>query len=598
MSVNNILNVSKSGIYAAQNTLQTVSHNIANANTPGYSRQTVALQNAPLGLGVQINDISRQLDTLLDRRQELGVGELGSLETKDRFLAQIEQIFNEADKDGLSVRLDSLYAAADNLVDNPTNPVGRAEFVTKADSTARYMQDMHNRLAGLLTPVDQEVDVLLADVNNRLKALRDINAVLSGSGSTDPSADLQDQRRQMVLELGKLIDIQTLEVPGGGLQIMMAGGQGLLADSVHAATLVRSKNNAVDPTFPVAPGTPPKLTNFRGITLDDRDVLKVQGGALGGLLEIRDTVINGKNGALTQLEALADEMRYQFNLIGSTAVSQGMYSSQTGVFSLGTDLGLQAMSDLSDDPLADMYAHSPADLSRVVDGEIVFASGADGDHLTTISRVTVRKGMTISQVLEAINEADAVDANVTADNRLQIQAANGRVYGVVSDSSHVLAALGIGALFGGKGAGDIALNPVLADDSRQLGVGKMVSKKEDLNDPTRVTNVVFNDGDNQAALAVSRLRTTKFEISGRTASLTGSYAATVGMLGAVINQNKESLTAQQAAQTFIGQMRESTSGVSMEEELTDLMRFQRAFQASSKMVSTADELMQTIINMV
>lgn len=598
MSVNNILNVSKSGIFAAQNTLQTVSHNIANANTPGYSRQSVALKNAPLGMGVQVTEISRQLDQLLDRRQELGTGELGSLETKDRFLIQIEQVFNEAGKEGLSSRLDALYSAADNLVDNPSNPVGREEFVVRADSTARYMQDMHNTLVALLTPVDQEVDVLLQDVNNRLKSLRDINAVISGSGASDPSSDLRDQRRQMVLELGKMVDIQTLEVPGGGLQIMMAGGQGLLADTVHAATFGRSKNQAVDPTYETDPGEPPVLTQFQGITLDGRDMLRIKGGALGGLLEIRDTVINGKNGVLPRLEALADEMRYRFNVIGSTGVSQGMYASQTGLFSLGSDMGLQGMSSLSTDPRSELYAGSPPDVDRVVDGEIVFASGADAKHLTNISHVAITKGMTLSQVLEAINSSEAVNATVTDDNRLHIQAANGSVYGVVSDSSHVLAALGIGGLFGGKGAVDMAVDSALVKDSRRLGVGRVVAKYNDLNEPTKVTSVAFDDGDNRSALEVSRLRTTKFEISGRTTSLTGNYAATVGLVGTVVNQNKESLTAQQAAQTFIDQMRESTSGVSMEEELTDLMRYQRAFQASSKMVTVADELMQSVINMV
>lgn len=598
MSVNNILNVSKSGIYAAQNTLQTVSHNIANANTPGYSRQKVTLKNAPMGLGVQVTDISRQLDQLLDRRQELGTGELGSLETKDRFLTQIEQIFNEAGKEGLSSRLDALYAAADNLVDNPTNPVGREEFVVRADSAARYMQEMHHGLLGLLTPVDQEVDVLLADVNNRLKSLRDINAVISGAGSNDPSSDLKDQRRQMVLELGKMVDIQTLEVPGGGLQIMMAGGQGLLADTVHAATFTRSSKQAVDPTYETAPGDPPVLTQFQGITLDGRELLRIKGGALGGLLEIRDTVINGKNGALPRLEALADEMRYRFNVIGSTGISQGMYRVQTGLFSLGNDMGLQGMSSLSTDPRSELYAGAPADVDRVVDGEIVFASGADANHLTNISHVAISKGMTLSQVLEAINSSEAVSATVTADNKLRIEAANGNVYGVVSDSSHVLAALGIGGLFGGRGAGEIAVDPILMGDSRRLGVGRVVARLDDLNEPKRVTSVTFDDGDNGAALEVSRLRTAKFEISERTTTLIGNYAATVGLVGTVVNQNTESLTAQQAAQTFIDQMRESTSGVSMEEELTDLMRYQRAFQASGKMVNVADELMQSIINMV
>ncbi|MEO5348761.1 MAG: flagellar hook-associated protein FlgK [Magnetococcus sp. YQC-3] len=598
MSINSILNVSESGIFTAQNTLQTISHNIANANTPGYSRQVVKLQNMPLTGGVQITEISRQLDQLLDRRQELGSSETGSLEVKDRFLSQIEQIFNETGKEGLGTRLDALYSAADNLVDNPTNPVGREEFVSRADGVARYIQDMQHTLSGLLTPVDGEVDTLLADVNTRLKALRDVNAQIAGGGTGDPASDLKDQRRQMVIELGKLVNIQTLDLPGGVLQVSMAGGQGLLVDSVHAVTLKRSKNMAVDPTVETPPGTPPKLTSFQGITMDGRDLLRVQGGKLGGLLEVRDTFINGKNGFLTRLEALADELRYQFNSIASTSASQGLYTGQTGVFTLGNDLGIRGMSELPVDPNSPVYAGSPVDLNRVVDGTIVFAAGTDAGHLTNIANVTVGKTDTISQLVANINSSGVVNATITPDNKLRIQAPNGQVYGVVSDSSNVLAAMGIGGLFGGTGAWDMTVNPALLDDSRRLGVGRLVGQAEDVNNPTLITKATFNDGDNQAALAVSRLRNTQFTIAGSKSTLTGNYAATVGLVGSVINQNKESMTAQKAAQSFLETLRQSTSGVSMEEELTDLLRYQRAFQASSKMVTTANELMQSIINMV
>ncbi|MBF0162232.1 MAG: flagellar hook-associated protein FlgK [Magnetococcales bacterium] len=618
MSINNILNVSQSGISAAQNTLQTVSHNIANANTPGYSRQVVSLANASGGLGVQVRDISRQLDLLLDRRQELGVGESGRLDARERFLSQIEQIFNEMGTPGLNDRLDALYTAADSLMDNPTNPVGREEFVTKADGVARHVQGMSRSLSGLLTPVDQEVDVLLADINNRLRAIRDVNVAIAGSEESG-SADLRDQRRRMIMELGKLIDIQTLEIPGGAVQISMGGGQGLLADTVHAATLSRSPEMAVDPSVPTAPGEPPELTRFRGISLDGRPVLRIQGGALGGLVEVRDTLINGKNGFLTRLEALADTMRFQFNRIGSTSVSQSMFTSQTGVVTLGRDLG-SPMRTLSTDPEAPNYQGAPVDMSQllytladppIVEGEegrpapppvaakqILFATGVDGSHLSVAPPVVVTEDMSIAGLVSAINRTGVINASITPDNRLRLQGANGLKYGVISDDSNVLAILGIGALFAGDGAWNMAANPALLSDSRTLGVGRINTRYEDPNDRSRATHATFDDGNNQAALAISQLRTTKFDISGRETSLTGNYAATVGMVGAVVNQNRDSSMAQKAAQDFLETLRQSTSGVSMEEELTDLLRFQRAFQASSKLVSTADELFQTIIQMV
>ena len=596
MSVTDVLNVAKSGIFASQNTLQTISHNVSNANTPGYSRQSLTLNNissagGTVGGGVQIAEISRQLDKLVDRRQELGTGELGRLDARDRILTLVEQTFNDVGQDGLSQRLDALYTASDNLADNPTNSVARVEFVTRADSLARFLQDMSKALNEQEMPVDQELNVKIADINNRLKSLRDINNTIVRSSASNPALDLKDQRRKMILELGALIDIQTLEMPNDGIKVMTAGSQ-LLVDPVYAATLARSR----------------KLTDtgFQTITLDGRELNTqvVKGGEMGGLLEIRDHIIRGPDGFLTKLEGLADEIRFQFNKISSTSVNQSMYTKQIGAFDLSKpdkagllDVSMNNVATRASD--MNFSGTLVEDLGRVVEGDIVFASGADSDHLS-LATIHVTPSMSVRDVIQAIQRSVAVDGGpvvdvvINRDNKLQFTAVgNEHVYGVVSDSSYILAALGMGAIFGGSGGQDMAVSAELSADARLLGVGRLTT-----DDPFHPTKVTFDDGNNQGALAMSGIRDTVYTINDDRATLTGHYASTVGVLGSVINQNKESLTAQQAAQDFINNMRESISGVSMEEELTDLIRFQRAFQASSKMVSVASELMQTIISMV
>ena len=596
MSVTDVLNVAKTGIFASQNTLQTISHNVSNANTPGYSRQSLTLNNVSgaggtTGGGVQIAEISRQFDKLVDRRQELGTGELGRLDARERILTLVEQTFNDVGQDGLSQRLDALYTASDNLADNPTNPVARVEFVTRADSLARFLQDMHRALSEKETPVDQELNVKIADINNRLKTLRDINNTIVRNSASNPALDLKDQRRKMILELGTLIDIQTLDMPNDGIKVMTAGGQ-LLADQVYAASLARST----------------KLTDtgFQTITLDGRELSTqvIKGGEMAGLMEIRDQVIRGPNGFLTKLESLADEIRFQFNKVSSTSVSQNMYTKQVSAFDLSKpdkagllDVSMNSVATKAKD--IGFSGTLVEDLGRVVEGDIVFASGTDSDNLS-LATVHITPTMSVRDVILTIQRSVAVDGGpvvdvvINRDNKLQFTAVgNEHVYGVVSDSSYILAALGIGAVFGGSGGRDMEISADLAADARLLGVGRLTT-----DDPFNPTKVTFDNGNNQGALAMSSIRDTVYSIGDDRATLSGHYAATVGVLGSVISQNKESLTAQQAAQDFINNMRESISGVSMEEELTDLIRFQRAFQASSKMVSVASELMQTIISMV
>ncbi len=322
---------------------------------------------------------------------------------------------------------------------------------------------------------------------------------------------------------------------------------------------------------------------------------KIDGGNLKGLLEIRDDVLHGDDGYITRLDSIADEIRFQVNKIHAQSVNQDLYTANTGIIELGANLDT-AISNLVTDSSDTSYENAPVDLSRVVPGSITFASGVDEDNLTTISTVNITTNMTIREIKDAINDSGAVNASIVSEGDeqfLEIEAPSGRLYGVASDTSNVLAALGVGGIFSGTGSGDMAVSADLMADSKLLGIGQL--NVDDSTDPITVT---FDDGHSGGALALGALRTSKFTLDGDSTTITGHYARLVGELGSLIRQDKESLIAQTSAQDFISDLQESISGVSLEEELTDLIRFQRAFQASSKMVGVADELMQTIISMV
>ncbi|HIJ85997.1 MAG TPA: hypothetical protein HPQ00_17590, partial [Magnetococcales bacterium] len=322
----------------------------------------------------------------------------------------------------------------------------------------------------------------------------------------------------------------------------------------------------------------------------------IRGGKLRGLLEIRDDVIHGKKGFLTRLEAITDELRWQVNRVHSQSVNPSMAKSLQGSISLGRDLET-AIKDVVTNEKNKAYQKAPVDLSRVVNGTITFASGDSTDALTVSKPVTITSDMSIRQIKEAIDASDAVDAEfVTEGDKRYLKitpAKKGGVFGVLKDTSGILAALGLGGMFSGSGAETIQVGKSLLADSKLVGMARFGVDNE-----TSPTKATFDDGNSQGAIALGNLRTTKFKIDDQTASLTSHYATLTGNLGSLINQDKESLVAQKSAQDFIGTMRESISGVSLEEELTDLIRYQRAFQASSKMVNVADELLQTLISMV
>lgn len=770
MSITSLLNVSKLGVFSSQGALKVVSHNISNVNTPGYSKQKVVLSTNATnsqridsrggssgGDGVVIAEVQRSNDQLVENRMMIGDQEVGRLEARNRFMNLIEEVFNELDDDGLSDRMESFFTAADSSADNPTNPVVRTEMLAQADSMTRFVNNMYSSLSELAMPVDQEIDVQLQDMNGKLKALGKINlAIMRQANGPDNALDLKDTRQTMLHDLAEQIDITVLPTSDGeGVRVLTKSGQPLV-DGTHVADFSRRE---VNPEH-----------GYQGIQISNRDfdfTDSIQGGALKGLVEVRDEMLGGDSGFLTRLEGLVDEIRYQVNKSTSQSIPEAMSSSQTGVFTLGSDTttgtldslttgagtpvtssavagvsvgtintsqehypgagtkivmsydAANAQYTITEDGKTAAYSpqseptsypgtvalrwadvtiptqpttdgdniaftvpmfDAPPDLDKVVAGELKIAYGSDVDNLDMFTIDIDPATMTIQGVVDAINNnapANSVSAAINSNNQfvLSENVSGTGVYGVTSDASGIMAALGVGALIGGTGAQDMKINSDMKTDNAKLPTGKAKVQIDldtfisgvsvngitstDSSYPDKGTAIVvtydaansqytvtedgtaaanspvaepgtypgtidlgwmklkmtsaptdgqtinfssakpeFDNGDNAGVIEVGSLRSTRVTIAGDTASFAAHYATMVGNLGSEISMNEQDLEATQATQSYLLQVRESAAGVSLEEELTDLIRYQRSFQAASKMIGVADELMETIISII
>lgn len=588
MSITGLLNVSKLGIFASQAALKITSNNIANVNTPGYARQVAKLvpnDSAKIelsgGEGVMVDEVRRQVDTMVERRVALNNQELGRLNARERFLPLVEDVFNDLDGDGLGSRMESFFEAADTLADNPSNPVGRAQLLVDGDALSRYANQMYSNLSEVALPVDQEITYMLGDINNRLKGLSEIDlAIIHQENSPAPALDLKDQRQQMIKELSGLIDIQTFENSDKGITVMTNSGK-LLMERDYYASFARGNTDVTE-------------NGFEGIRLNNRlvDITgEIQSGELKGLIEVRDTIVHGTSGMLSQLETFVDEVRFRVNSIHSQSVGKSMPSTMTGAFDLGTDL-TTAIASLTN-------ADAPPDMGRVraaaAGGAVTFAFGPDDDTLS-VESISIDSSMSITDVKDAIAASTNLEATIV-NNKLVITPKNGNaVMAVKSDTSNILAALGINVMFTGTGARDLKVNAQLQANHALVAASRITEKDGSYS---------FDDVNNAGALALGNMRSEYFsfgeftaEAEAETHSFAGKYAAMVGDLGSIRKRNTDSTIAQQAAQSFIEDVREGVSGVSLEEELTNMIKFQRAFQASSKMVMVADELMNTLLSMV
>ncbi|MBF0124001.1 MAG: flagellar hook-associated protein FlgK [Magnetococcales bacterium] len=593
MAISDVLNSSKLGLFASQGAMKVISHNIANVNTKGYSRQTISLEANPgivmsglqtsSGDGVQIARVGHQVDDLLERRLRMGSGDIGRLAARDRFMTVIENNFNEIDGDGLSDRFNAFFDAVDDAVSNPSNPAARIQVVSRSQGLANTVNQMSRTLEDIAVPVDQEITGVIGDINTKLRSLQEINTLIvrqsAGNRGGDAALDLADQRTGLLQELNELIDIQSIEQPDAGVTIVTLAGQ-LLLDHDYVAQLGRGRASS---------GEMPSAIVVDG-NIDVDITTQIRSGALKGLLEVRDEILGGDRGLISQFEQLTSEFRQQVNAVYAQSVGHSMNQRLTATTQVNPDVPLR---DIFGASIRTDEIVSPD--GAVAPREIVFAYGSDVNNLNrTGSRTISITGETTLRGL--IDEINGSGSGITArenNGQLVIDAGEADRFAVFSDTSGVLTALGVGTLFSGSNAANMAVNPELlvekGGDPGRLATARIRTDSSG--------NVRFDDSNNSGMVALAALRSQRINLLGERATFASHYATLVSQVGSIQQRNQDALTTQRTAQQFLSDNRESVSGVSLDEELTDMVKFQRAFQASSRMVSVADELFKSILSM-
>ena len=244
MSLASLLSIARSALIAQQRAMSVTAHNVANAQTPGYSRQRLQLtaadpQLTPMGLvgrGVTEAGIQRVRDAFFDARYRSESGLLGDSATMGDFLGQVEAAVNEPSNDGLAASLDGLFGAFANLANNPASSTSRA-LVQQAGR--RFVQQLHQLDAtvrqvadGALTKMREQVGQA-NDLARRIGALN--QQILSSGGPSGSAPDLQDQRDALVDQLSNLVGVRVLQRDDG--TIGLVAGDTILVDGANVQTL-------------------------------------------------------------------------------------------------------------------------------------------------------------------------------------------------------------------------------------------------------------------------------------------------------------------------------------------------------------------------
>lgn len=466
----NMFNIGRSGLMATKSALNTMSHNIANVNTEGYSRQTVEQTAAPtaysgrlnMGAGAMLKSVKRVNDEYLEKRIHTEAKNFGMAEERDNYIRQTEQIFNESNGEGLNRLATRFFNEFRQLSTDPMNEGIRASVRESSRQLVADVNRMDKSLQDVQVNIDARIEGYVREINSLSKEIRDLNMLINNAelGGQD-APDLQDKRDLAMKRLGELVDISSAKDNNGRVTITMSGHVALVAgDQVTELLVARSP---ADPKTGKGEGRldiivqEPRPTNITE---------KLHTGRLGGLLGVRDHDIEKAKDAVNEM---AFTLAKNVNLIHAQGFGTDGGTGRNFFKNIDSPERAASLLDLSDD---------------------------------------------IKNNLGAI--ATAKEANSPGDNRIAI------------------AMSGLGTMPG----------------------------------------LTSNNG-----------------------TITDLYNSMVGEIAVTAGEAKRQLTFQEDVLSQLKSVRENLSGVSLDEETANLVRFQHAYAANAKVLQMADEAVQTVLGM-
>ncbi|HKX46317.1 MAG TPA: flagellar hook-associated protein FlgK [Planctomycetota bacterium] len=401
------LNTGLRALIAAQYSLDTVGQNLANANTPGYSRQVARLATALplqrgqflLGNGVEVRSVSRHVDALLERRILGQTALAGRFEAQMGEASSIEALFGELEGQALGDALDGLFTKASTLASDPVDTVARTAMVQAAVELAARFGALDGGLKDAGGTLALSAQAVAVEVNQLAARVASLNAAIAETEAVGVEAnDLRDERQLALEDLGRLVDITTQDDGQNGLRVMVAGN--VLVSGDEARKL------SVDVEGGVAKV---RIEGAAGL-------VPVEGGELAGLLDLRDGFVPELR---TRLDALAKSLILELNRRHSTGVPQhGGFEQLTAT---------NAVVDRDNDgKLLDELLSKSGLPFDVASGELVVnvtdaETGALEKHTLAISAGKT----TVGQFVAALDGLDHLSAGLDAKGRLQISADEG-----------------------------------------------------------------------------------------------------------------------------------------------------------------------------
>ncbi|MFZ2853565.1 MAG: flagellar hook-associated protein FlgK [Rhodocyclaceae bacterium] len=650
-----LISIGVSGMQAAQMGLLTAEHNVTNASTPGYNRQrTVQATNIPVltgagfvGQGAHVTTVERMYSSVLSTqvvRSQTTVSEL------DSFYSQIKQIDNMlADTNsGVSPALQDFFKGVQQVASDPASLPARQAMVSSAQALASRFNAIDSRISEMYEGVNSQIVSSVSAINSYSQQIANLNEriVVAESSIGQPANDLLDQREQLVSELNKLVGVKTFRQNDGNYTVYMGTGQQLVVGTV--VTTVAALASAADPSRMVIG------LESAGATQELPESL-ISGGSLNGLLRFRSETLDKTSNQLGRVaQSLAQTFNAQHalgqdrqgNIAGSANFQADFFvvnpatpkvignSTNSAVATLsaafdavginGTNFSSKVTaSDYRVEIIGGQYT-----LTRLSDNKVwpnatdptalvpgaAFSPETNGVASEGINITIGAGGMTpgdsfLIQPTREISRNLSVNAAIAGDPNLLAAAApvlaqigptnSGKATvtpGVVSPG-YSTAGLPVVFTYDGVNINGSDGSSVVYGSGNTIsssGMSFSISGVPVAGDTFTLSTNTAGVADSRNAVLLGKLQTQN-TVSGGTASYQASYAQMVSDVG---NKTREIQVTQSAQQSLLEQAtaaREGLSGVNLDEEAANILRYQQAYAASAKILEIGSKLFDTLL---
>lgn len=622
-----VMSTGLSALLAFQRALDTTSHNIANANSPGYVRQRTefgarepqAFGNGWVGRGVDVLTITRQYDQFLVEQARGSASSSASLEAFAALAERVNNLFGDSGN-GLAVTMQRLQSALQGVATEPTSIPARQVLIGEARSVVDRFAFFDGRLRALETETELRLDVEIDEVNGLAAGIARLNReIATGFAATgQPPNDLLDERDRLLDRLATRLHVTLVPQDGMVVNVFVGRGQALVLN--QGAARLETRPDGFD------------ATRSNVVLVSDQGVADVTaaltGGSIGGLLDFRREFLDATRNALGRIavgvaESLNVQHRAGQDLVGD-AGGDLFRIGPVGVSPNGANAGSATLA----------VGRLPVSALTGADYELEFAAGGWSlRRIDTGATVSLSGAGTLGDPLRADGLEIVVNGTAAIGDRFLIRPTREAIAGLavtIADPTRIAAGVPIRAeaLPGNSGAATTTSGEVIDPDHPQLratvdiefltpttysvnGSGSfgftsgapieingwriVISGNPVPGDRFRVADNATGVGDNRNALALAGSLGRGLFDSGAV-SLNGAVARLTSDVGSVTKRTQMSRDAEQLVYAEALKARENANGVNLDEEAANLLRYQQAYQAAAQLVRIAGQMFDTLLD--